>query len=82
LKGVGSGAHKFVLLDLSDLHVRSYGDSSAIVEGNIHLRADNSGKIADVNNRLMTVWVKLQGKWREAAWIAVRVPANAAPENR
>src|SRR5579862_3680290 len=77
LKGVGSGAHKFLTLDLSDLQVRSYGDS-AIVEGHIHLRADNSGKIADVNNQLMTVWVKQQGKWREAAWIAVGQPARGS----
>jgi hypothetical protein len=77
LKGVGSGAHKFLLLDLSDLHVRSYG-TSAIVEGRIHLRANNSGKIADVNNHLMVVWVKQQGKWREAAWFAVGLPASGA----
>ena len=77
LKGVGSGAHKFLTLDLSDLHVRSYGDS-AIVEGHIHLRADNSGKIADVNNELMTVWVKEKGKWREAAWFAVGLPQSRA----
>src|SRR6202165_4504356 len=57
LKGVGSGAHKFLLLDLSEVHVRSYG-AAAIVEGHIHLRANNSGKIADVNNLFMTVWVK------------------------
>jgi len=85
LKGVGSGAHKFLTLDLSELQVRSYG-TSAIVEGHIHLRADNLGKIADVNNQLMTVWVKQQGKWREAAWIAVGLPASrpaaAAAENK
>lgn len=75
VKGVGSGAHKFLTLDLSDLQVRSYG-TSAIVEGHIHLRADNLGKIADVNNELLTVWVKQQGKWREAAWIAVGLPAS------
>jgi len=40
LKGVGSGAHKFLTLDMSDLHVRSYG-TAAIVEGHIHLRANN-----------------------------------------
>jgi Domain of unknown function (DUF4440) len=77
LKGVGSGAHKFLLLDLSEVHVRSYG-TAAIVEGHIHLRANNSGKIADVNNLFMTVWVKQQGKWREAAWIADRLPENSA----
>jgi len=81
LQGVGSGAHKFLTLDLSDLHVRSYGDS-AIVEGHIHLRADNSGKIADVNNELMTVWVKQKGKWREAAWFAVGLPASPPPSGR
>lgn len=80
LKGVGSGAHKFLLLDLSEVHVRSYEGTSAIVEGHIHLRANNNGKVADVNNLFMTVWVKLQGKWREAAWIAGRLPANAASE--
>jgi hypothetical protein len=79
LKGVGSGAHNFLLLNLSEVHVRSYGDSSAIVEGHIHLRANNSGKIADVNNLFMTVWVKVNGKWREAAWIAGRLPATAVP---
>lgn len=78
LKGVGSGAHKFLLLDLSELHVRSYDGVSAIVEGHIHLRANNNGKIADVNNLFMTVWVKLHGKWREAAWIAGRLPTTAA----
>jgi hypothetical protein len=85
LKGVGSGAHKFLTLDQTDLHVRSYGGDSAIVEGHIHLRADNSGRIADVNNELLTVWVKQQGKWREAAWIAVGLPATrpaAAAETR
>src|SRR3989442_10281612 len=82
LKGVGSGAHKFLTLDLSDLHVRSYG-ASAIVEGHIHLRANNSGRIADVNNQLMTVWVKQPGKWREAAWMAVGLPKPAqASENK
>lgn len=82
LEGVGSGAHKFLTLDLSELRVRSYGDS-AIVEGHIHLRADNLGKIADVQNVVMTVWVKRQGKWKEAAWIAVGAPKNpAVSENR
>jgi len=83
LQGIGSGAHKFLTLDLSDLHVRSYG-SAAIVEGHIHLRANNSGRIADVNNQLMTVWVKQQGKWREAAWFAVGLPASrpTTTENR
>jgi hypothetical protein len=83
IQGVGSGTHKFLLLDLSDVHVRSYG-ASAIVEGHIHLRANNSGKIADVHNVFMTVWVKQQGKWREAAWIAVGLPAEKATssENR
>jgi len=76
LKGVGSGAHKFLLLDLSEVHVRSY-ETAAIVEGHIHLRANNSGKIADVNNLFMTVWVKQHGKWREAAWIADRVPKDS-----
>ena len=76
LKGIGSGAHKFLTLDLTDLHVRSYG-TAAIVEGHIHLRANNLGKIADVNNQLMTVWVKQQGKWREAAWFAVGLPKAA-----
>jgi hypothetical protein len=83
LKGVGSGAHKFLTLDLSDVHARSYGDS-AIVEGHMHLRADNVGKIADVQNVFMTVWVKQQGKWRESAWIAVGAPKNnpAVSQNR
>ena len=75
LKGVGSGAHKFLALDLSDVHVRSYG-TTAIVDEHMHLRADNSGKIADVNNLVMTVWTKQQGKWREAAWIAVGLPGS------
>lgn len=78
LKGVGSGAHKFLALDLSDVHVRSYG-TTAIVEEHMHLRADNSGKIADVNNIVMTVWTKQQGKWREAAWMAVGLPKTGAP---
>ena len=75
LKGVGSGAHKFLALDLSDVHVRSYG-ATAIVDEHMHLRADNGGKIADVNNLVMTVWTKQQGKWREAAWIAVGLPGS------
>ena len=78
LKGVGSGAHKFLALDLSDVHVRSYG-TTAIVEEHMHLRADNSGKIADVNNIVMTVWTKQQGKWHEAAWMAVGLPKPGAP---
>jgi Domain of unknown function (DUF4440) len=77
LKGVGSGAHKFLALDLSNVHVRSYG-TTAIVEEHMHLRADNSGKIADVNNIVMTVWTKQQGKWREAAWMAVGLPRPGA----
>ena len=84
IQGVGSGTHKFLLLDLSDVHVRSYG-ASAIVEGHIHLRANNSGKIADVHNVFMTVWVKQQGQWREAAWIAVGLPSaekTSTSENR
>jgi len=75
LKGVGSGAHKFLALDLSDVHVRTYGDT-AIVDEHMHLRADNSGRIADVNNLVMTVWTRQQGKWREAAWIAVGLPGS------
>ncbi len=78
LKGVGSGEHKFLTLDKTDLHVRSYNGNSAIVESHIHLRANNSGRIADVNNQLMTVWVKQQGKWREAAWFAVGLRNPAA----
>jgi ketosteroid isomerase-like protein len=72
IKGVGSGAHKFLTLDWSDVHVRTYGDS-AIVEGHQHLRADNLGRIADNQLAVMTVWVKQQGKWREAAWIAALI---------
>jgi ketosteroid isomerase-like protein len=82
LKGVSSGDHHFLTLDLSELHVRSYGDS-AIVEGHIHLRANNLGKIADVQNVFTTVWVKQGGKWKEAAWLAVAAPkAPAVSENR
>jgi hypothetical protein len=77
LKGIGSGAHKFLTLDQTDVHVRSYNGNSAIVEGHIHLRANNLGHIADVNNQLMTVWVKEKGKWREAAWFAVGLPKTA-----
>lgn len=75
LKGVGSGAHKFLALDLSDVHVRSYGDT-AIVDEHMHLRADNSGHIADVQNLVMTVWTRQNGTWREAAWIAVPLPGG------
>src|SRR5437870_1254788 len=78
LKGIGSGAHKFLTLDQTELHVLCYNGNSAIVEGHIHLRANNSGRIADVNNQLMTVWVKEKGKWREAAWFAVGLPKTAA----
>ena len=78
LKGVGSGEHKFLTLDKTDIHVRSYSGTSAIVESKIHLRANNSGRIADVHNQLMTVWVKQQGKWKEAAWFAVGLRAPAA----
>jgi hypothetical protein len=83
LKGVGSGAHKFLALDLSDVHVRSYG-ATAIVDEHMHLRADNGGRIADVHNLVMTVWTKQQGKWREAAWIAVGLPGTrpAASESK
>jgi len=82
LKGVGSGAHKFVALDLSDVHVRSYG-TTAIVEEHMHLRADMSSKINDVNHLVITVWTKQQGKWREAAWIALGLPGSqpGAPGN-
>ena len=79
IQGVGSGSHKFLTLDMTDLHVRAYSGDSAIVEGKIHLRADNSGRIADVHNVFMTVWVKQEGKWREAAWIAVTEP-QAKPQ--
>jgi hypothetical protein len=50
----------------------------------MHLRADNSGRIADVNNLVMTVWTKQNGKWREAAWIAVGLPGSrtAVSENK
>jgi ketosteroid isomerase-like protein len=75
LQGVGSGAHKFLALDLSEVHVRTYGDT-AIVEEHMHLRANNSGRIADVHNLVMTVWTKQQGKWHEAAWIAVGLPGS------
>jgi ketosteroid isomerase-like protein len=81
LQGVGSGAHKFLTLDQSDLHVNTYGDA-AIVQGHIHLRANNSGKIADVHNFLMTVWVKQQGKWREASWMAVGLPEKSAADGK
>jgi len=76
LKGIESGAHKFLTLDLSDVHVRSYG-AAAIVDGHMHLRANNNGVLADVNDLFMTVWVKQHGKWREAAWIADRLPISA-----
>jgi ketosteroid isomerase-like protein len=75
LKGVESGAHKFLALDLSDVHVRSYGDT-AIVDEHMHLRANNGGHIADVQNLVMTVWTKQDGQWREAAWIAVPMPGG------
>lgn len=75
LKGVGSGAHTFLALDLSDVHVRSYGDT-AIVDEHMHLRANNGGRIADVQNLVMTVWTRHNGKWREAAWIAVPLPGG------
>jgi hypothetical protein len=77
LKGVGSGAHKFLALDLSDVHVRSYG-TTAIVEEHLHLRADMSGKINDVNHLVIVVWTKQQGKWLEATWIALGLPGSEA----
>jgi hypothetical protein len=75
LKGVGSGAHKFLALDLSDVHVRSYG-ATAIVDEHMHLRADMSGKINDVNHLVIVVWTKQQGKWLEATWIALGLPES------
>ena len=82
LKGIESGSHKFLTLDLSDVQVRSYG-CAAIVNAHLHLRANNNGHLADVSDVLTTVWVKQQGKWREAAWIAHRVTAEpASPESK
>jgi ketosteroid isomerase-like protein len=82
LKGIESGAHKFLALDLSDVHVRYYG-AAAIVDAHLHLKANNNGHIADVSDLLTTVWVRQQGKWREAAWMARRVAAESTlPENK
>jgi hypothetical protein len=83
LEGVRSGAHKFLTLDLSDVHVRSYG-AAAIVEGHMHHRANNnfSTKISDLNFVFMTFWVKQQGEWREAAWIVVPRSDRPSPDVR
>jgi ketosteroid isomerase-like protein len=77
IKGIGSGDHHFLMLEWSEAHVRSWGDS-AIVDGQMHLRANNLGKLADYKLAVMTVWVKQQGKWREAAWIAAKMSPNMA----
>lgn len=60
LKGIGTGAHKFLALDLSEVHVRSYS-GAAIVDAHLHLRANNNGHIADVEDFLTIVWVNQQG---------------------
>ena len=77
IKGIGSGDHHFLMLEWSEAHVRTYGDS-AIVDGQMHLRANNLGKLADYKLAVMTVWIRQKGNWREAAWIAAKMSPNLA----
>jgi Domain of unknown function (DUF4440) len=67
-----TGAHKYEAIDISGARVRFYPPGTAIVEGHAHIRSVNSGHVTDASNLFTNVWVKQQGKWREATWVTVR----------
>ncbi|HZN11258.1 MAG TPA: nuclear transport factor 2 family protein [Blastocatellia bacterium] len=72
-----SGDLRYESLKLDEIKVRVYGDT-ATVSG----RATVKGKVwdheFDGQDRYLTVYVKRQGRWQQAASVAVRIAPPAA----
>ena len=66
LANLKSGDTKYVSLDESDVHVRTYGDA-AVVTGSYHAKGTNKGKEFDDNGRFTDTWVKRNGHWQAVA---------------
>ena len=80
MEGLKTGSHGYALLDLSEVHARTYA-TTVIVEGHVHIKGTNMGKqTAEGHNLFSEVWVQQGGKWRLAAWLTLRLPAPSGAQ--
>jgi len=69
-----NGKRKYNAADIRDVQVRFYGDS-AVVNGTEHINELNG----DHQYLFLCVWVRQNGAWRLAAWVANPVPKRSGP---
>jgi len=72
---IESGRLRYVSFEVQDAKYRAYGDT-VVVNSVAKIRAKSATGEADLTLRLLGVWVKQSGEWREAA-----VQGNSMPGN-
>jgi|SRR5579863_7139891 len=72
---IESGRLKYVSFEVQDAKYRAYGDT-VLVNSVAKIRAKTSTGEADLLLRLLAVWIKQNGEWREAAVQGNPVPGN------
>jgi ketosteroid isomerase-like protein len=72
---IESGRLRYVSFEVQDAKYRGYGDT-VLVNSVAKIRARTSTGEADLMLRLLAVWVKQNGEWREAAVQGNPMPGN------
>jgi ketosteroid isomerase-like protein len=72
---IESGRLRYVSFEVQDSKYRAYGDT-VLVNSVAKIRAKSANGEADLTLRLLGVWVKQSGEWREAAVQGNPMPAN------
>ena len=72
---IESGRLRYLSFEVQDANYRGYGDT-VLVNSVAKIRARTGTGEADLVLRLLAVWVKQNGEWREAA-----VQGNSMPGN-
>jgi len=72
---IESGRLKYIAFEVQEAKYRAYGDT-VLVNSVAKIRAKSAAGEADLLLRLLAVWVKQNGEWREAAVQGNPMPGN------
>jgi uncharacterized protein (TIGR02246 family) len=75
IQSLKNGAVKYSAIDVSDDHVRVYGDT-AIYNGTANVKMTADGQPHNGQMRATIVWVKQSGQWKRASFQATRVMSD------
>jgi uncharacterized protein (TIGR02246 family) len=67
LQGFKTGSFRYAARDVSDLVIRVYGDSAAVVTGRAVQHGTENSKDYSGENRFTRVYVKQDGRWASVA---------------